>query len=1077
MTANHLTQRRREAEKAQRNQPENDADYSSANLCVSASLRRTYALLALAAAVIALPAVWVLLTHGLPISADDTPVHLMRLYLLDQHGRSGELLPRWLPELYTGYGYPLFTFYAPAMYYIAEWLHLAGATLIDGYRLAYALAVIAGAVGAAFLGAALYENNAMKRLSDRGLEIARAGECPISSLQSPNFQFLNLSIFAALLAAVAYTYTLYLLANVYVRGAFGEVGAQALLPWLFWAWRRLMLAPRRATWLALAALLLALLAMTHTITFLLALPCLVAYVVTLAAAQRTVTLLIAPAGAALLAALLSAVIWLPQLLERGNLSAAAWSTQLLLDHLWRWQDFVALDLRFRAVDGGQTPYQFGAVQVWLLFAGLIFTRRRTAEWWFWIGVLGVSVLLMSPLSAPLWASVPALAVIQFPWRLLSVAGLATALLGAGVVTALPTPAARVIATTLIVAFIVITQTPRAAETPHVVAPGDVRLSPASLARFEVAESAFGAGYDDEFLPRWAKPAALAEAAPASPEIAGTVRLETTQADALRLTVDAPQPFALRWRQFYFPQLDASLDATTAIATTPAARTGLVEVDAPAGVHTLEISRGAVLAQQGGLALSVLGVALLTIWLAAHRAWKTLAATATAALAIGLVWGVRAVAPAPLTQALAADLPSAAAPGLDLIGVAATLTDGDRLQLAPTWFVRANQPDLLAHWKLVDAHGAVVSELQSAPRYGAWRTAAWSPGEVVPDAAELALPPGLSADVYTTTLSLRTAADGATVLSEKPLLTMTLPALPPVTPTHAAGVAFGAPAAPVATLAGLRIAVEGAPVTGRFVAAPGDGVTVDLLWQPLTPDRAAYQSFVEIVDAAQQKVAGQDLQVGWRDTVLELWQPYLTPHEQATLRLPDDAASGLYAVRVGLRDRRTGELLAVFDDAGAPLGDLYTAAAVKVLAPNDRRPAEALAATFGDAIALEGYTLTPETVVRPGNALTVTLFHRARDAMSADYTRFLQLHSPAHGMAAQADAMPQNGANPTSAWVKGERVVDTAVLHIAPDAAPGVYRLLLGFYDATSGARLPAVGGDGAPLPDQAVELAQIRIVP
>ncbi|HHY55406.1 MAG TPA: GntP family permease, partial [Chloroflexi bacterium] len=45
-----------------------------------------------------------------------------------------------------------------------------------------------------------------------------------------------------------------------MRGAFGEVGAQALLPWLFWTWRGLMRTPRRAPWLALAAVLLALLA-------------------------------------------------------------------------------------------------------------------------------------------------------------------------------------------------------------------------------------------------------------------------------------------------------------------------------------------------------------------------------------------------------------------------------------------------------------------------------------------------------------------------------------------------------------------------------------------------------------------------------------------------------------------------------------------------------------------------------------------------------------------------------------------------------------------------------------------------
>ncbi len=180
------------------------------------------------------------------------------------------------------------------------------------------------------------------------------------------------------------------------------------------------------------------------------------------------------------------------------------------------------------------------------------------------------------------------------------------------------------------------------------------------------------------------------------------------------------------------------------------------------------------------------------------------------------------------------------------------------------------------------------------------------------------------------------------------------------------------------------------------------------------------------------------------------------------------------MRVGLRERRTGELLPVFDTAGAPLGDLYTAAAFKVLAQNNRRPAGELAATFGGAIVLEGYTLAPGTTVRPGDALSVTLFYRARDAIAADSTRFLQLYSAEHGMAAQADAMPQNGANPTSAWAPGERIVDTAVLPIDPNAAPGSYRLLLGFYDA-GGVRLPAVDGAGRALPDQAVVITEITV--
>jgi hypothetical protein len=73
---------------------------------------------------------------------------------------------------------------------------------------------------------------------------------------------------------------------------------------------------------------------------------------------------------------------------------------------------------------------------------------------------------------------------------------------------------------------------------------------------------------------------------------------------------------LHWRQFYFPPVGATLDATESLSTTPAARTGLAEVSIPTGAHTLEMQpRSVTLAQQAGLALSVLGVALLAILLA------------------------------------------------------------------------------------------------------------------------------------------------------------------------------------------------------------------------------------------------------------------------------------------------------------------------------------------------------------------------------------------------------------------------------------------------------------------------------
>jgi hypothetical protein len=70
--------------------------------------------------------------------------------------------------------------------------------------------------------------------------------------------------------------------------------------------------------------------------------------------------------------------------------------------------------------------------------------------------------------------------------------------------------------------------------------------------------------------------------------------------------------------------------------------------------------------------------------------------------------------------------------------------------------------------------------------------------------------------------------------------------------------------------------------------------------------------------------------------------------------------------------------------------------------------------------------------------------------------------------AQADGTP-SGANPTSSWQPGEIVADQVNLSLAPDAAAGAYRLLLGYYDPATGERV-AVGA-----PDNVVLLAEVVV--
>src|SRR5579884_1136880 len=84
-------------------------------------------------------AIYPLLPPGIPSTADG-PLHLIRMAEFDAVLRSGVLYPRWAPDLAFGYGYPLFNYYAPLFYYLAEIPHLLGASFELAFKLTIYLA-------------------------------------------------------------------------------------------------------------------------------------------------------------------------------------------------------------------------------------------------------------------------------------------------------------------------------------------------------------------------------------------------------------------------------------------------------------------------------------------------------------------------------------------------------------------------------------------------------------------------------------------------------------------------------------------------------------------------------------------------------------------------------------------------------------------------------------------------------------------------------------------------------------------------------------------------------------------------
>ena len=157
----------------------------------------------------------------------DGDQHLAKAYSLAQLLAGGERFPRWTPDLYGGYGYPTFVFYAPATYYLlAALATLPGTGLGAAYQVAGAVAAVALVAGAYALGWTLWRNGP-----------------------------------AALLTAGAVAYAPYALpTNLFLRGAVPEVAGLALLVWLLCAvtlaWRAAPGAGRRGAgrWYVLAAL-------------------------------------------------------------------------------------------------------------------------------------------------------------------------------------------------------------------------------------------------------------------------------------------------------------------------------------------------------------------------------------------------------------------------------------------------------------------------------------------------------------------------------------------------------------------------------------------------------------------------------------------------------------------------------------------------------------------------------------------------------------------------------------------------------------------------------------------------------
>jgi hypothetical protein len=264
------------------------------------------------------------------------------------------------------------------------------------------------------------------------------------------------------------------------------------------------------------------------------------------------------------------------------------------------------------------------------------------------------------------------------------------------------------------------------------------------------------------------------------------------------------------------------------------------------------------------------------------------------------------------------------------------------------------------------------------------------------------------------------------------------------------------------------------------AGQGKGFAARFLWQAMRPPSADYSLLVELVDA------GGTVWRQWQHMPTDgraptsTWTAGQAVRDEVGLVLPANAPPGEDTLRVRLSwlgpDGRRLAARRWF----LPAGDSVTLPGVRVVEEENRQfeppPMQyPVKADFDDKIELMGYDL-PTTRISPGDTLPLTLIWRSLSSdMRESYTVFAHLVGPDGAIHGQWDKEPgERSKRPTTSWVRDEIVVDPLPVPLAADAPGGTYRLLVGWYLAPDGPRLPLRDQTGRVAGD-VLELTQIEV--
>ncbi|MBI2010426.1 MAG: hypothetical protein HYS86_04615 [Candidatus Chisholmbacteria bacterium] len=341
---------------------------------------------------IALPATLALFQPGF-FPSHDGEWMVIRFSAFHHSLVEGQFPVRWSARLNHGYGYPVLNFLYPLPFYLAEIFFL----FTQSFTLSIKWVFIASLL--------------------------------LSALTSFVWLKRHFSPLAALAGSVLYLYTPYRFVDAYVRGSVAESLAFVFVPLLFLSVD--LIPKKRQLALSLGALAVAGTILSHNVFSLFVVLSLVYGFITLPPKMWPQLMLLILFGLGL-----SAYFWVPAISELSLVRAADLIVADPKAHLLNLSHLVIPSWGFGPADPKRPDslsFQVGVVNLLVVviavlkFKGLKAKPRPVT---FFLLLFVAAVFLMHTLSRPLWQVIPGIAVIQFPWRLLSVTTLATSFLAA-----------------------------------------------------------------------------------------------------------------------------------------------------------------------------------------------------------------------------------------------------------------------------------------------------------------------------------------------------------------------------------------------------------------------------------------------------------------------------------------------------------------------------------------------------------------------------------------------------------------------------------------------------------------------